>query len=422
MSKPSTNPQPAVIDAVAGALGVEISDADRTAYQLERAASDPVADLPKPDDKPAGTPPPGDGAAPNAGAEGTPPGDGGTPPGDGATPPGDGKGKDGQPAEPTAEEIAAILDGKPLTPKGPDGKELPPEPGKTGDALLDDEIPAEVNGRTRERMEKLLTRGRESHAKIQELSSQVEELAPLAEQAEGWQAVVVKSGLTPEDFATVMGTMAYLNNGSLAEKRVAFGRIEKMYRDLATELGEGVDGVDPLEGFADLKGMVDRQELPMAQAVELAQGRRRRKAEEDARSGDDQVTQLRNARTQAEARLDVVGQQLAQRDGNTVFMIRKHIALKALQGQVASLHPSKWEGAFLDAYDATPKAVVDATIAQLRGSTAQRRTTPIMGNGSGGGGAPGGTGGGTGGNGGQPVRKLETTEDAVFAALGIPKP
>lgn len=407
----ATTPQPAQIDAVAGALGVEISDADRTAYQLEKAGDAPAAAAPPGDGKPAGetvTPPAGD----------TPP------PGDGTPPAGEGKagtegadGKDGEPKEPTAEEIAAILDGKPLPPK-PGDKPAEGAAEKTGDALLDDEIPAEVNGRTRERMEKLLARGRESHVKIAELTSQVEELAPLAEQAEGWQAVVVKSGLNPEDFATVMGTMAYINNGSIAEKRVAFGRIEKMYRDLAAQLGEAPTGADPLEGFADLQGMVDRQELPMAQAVELAQGRRRRKAEEDARTGDDQVTQLATARRNAEARLDVVGQALAQRDGNTVFMIRKHIALKALQGQVGALHPSQWEPAFIDAYNATPKAVVDATIAQLTGKRAPARTTPIMGNGSGGGGAPGGTGG-SGGNGGQPIKELKTTQDAVNAALGL---
>lgn len=399
-TKTTTPPAPAQIDAVAGALGVELTDADRATHQLESSAT-PAADppagttTPPVDDKtpaPGATPPAGDPAAPVLGADGKPV-------------------EDGKPGDPTPEEIAAILDGKPLP-----GAEAKPEDVKTGDAVLDDPLPEGLKDSTRERMEKLLTRGRESHTKIQDLSAEVEELRPLAEQAEGWQAVVIKSGLQPEEFATVMGTMAYINNGTLAEKRVAFGRIEAMYKQLATELGED-PGADPLANHADLKGMVERQELPMAQAVELAQGRNRRKAEEAAAAEGDTATQLANARTAAEQRLNVLGQQLAVRDGNATFMIRKHIALKALAGQVANLHPNQWEAAFQRAYDATPKAVVDATLAQLgKGNGAPRRQTPIMGGGSGGG--TGGSGAPGGGN--TPTRKIETTQDAVFAALGIP--
>lgn len=400
MSAKTNQPQPAAVDAVAAALNVEISDADRASYQLERAPDDATAgeqapaageQTPAPGQAPAGEQAPAAGEQAPAGGQA----------------PADGAGKDG---EPTEEEIEAILNGQ--TPAGETDT-------KTGDALLDEEIPADAKGRTRERMEQLLARGRESHAKIQEMTSELEELRPLAEQADGWQAVVVKSGLTPEDFATVMGTMAYINNGTVAEKRVAFDRIKTMYRDLAAQLGEGDDQGDILDHHLDLKGMVDKLEIPRAQAEELARARNREKLDAQDRANGDQATQLARARKAAETRLDQLGNELATRDGSAVFRVRKHIALRALQGQVASLHPNQWEDAFIRAYDATPKAVVDAAIAQLRGGgQASRRQTPIMGGGGGGG---GGTSTG-GGNGGQMTRKVETTQDAVFAALGITVP
>ena len=406
--------QPQALDAVSTALGVTVTEEMRAASQIERSdapapdAKEPAkaeagTPAPKPDDKPA---------APDAKAK---PDDASS----GAPKPDD-KGKaGGKDKVPTAEEIAAVLDGKP--PAGPEGGQ---GEKKTGDALLDDPISDDVKGRTRERMENLLQRGRESHEKIQAYEAEVAELKPLAEQAMGWQDVVVKSGLQPEEFATVMGTMSAINNGTPEQKRQALARIEKFRNDLASQLGETIPGVDPLAGHEDLRQMVANLEITQERAAELAMHRNRAKAQEQLTGQQEQqqrqVQQARQEQADAEATLNDLGVRLIARDGEAAFNVRKHIAFKSLRNVAKSLPPREWPAAFLDAYAAVPQSVVDNTLAMLRGETAggggQQHRNVVM--------SPGGAGGGGGGggNGGNPRPEAKTSQDAVFAALGLGAP
>lgn len=402
--------QPQALDAVSTALGVTVTDEMRAASQIER--SEPPAPAAKDPAKP-------EGAAPAAKTEeklAAPAADAKAKPDAGGTPKPDAKDKPAAKDKvPTAEEIAAVLDGKP---PGDD-----PEGKKTGDALLDDPIPEAIKGQTRERMENLLQRGRESRETILKHEAEIAQLKPMAEEAAAWQDVVAKSGLQPEEFATVMGTMSAINNGTMEQKRQAFARIEKFRNDLAAQLGEPVAGSDPLQGHDDLKQMVQDLEITQAHAIELATLRNRSKAQEQS-SGQleqqqRQAAQAQQDQAQAEATLRSLTDQLIARDGEAVFNVRKFIAFRTLQSIAPDLHPTRWARAFLDAYAAVPQAVVDSTLATLRGEVPgagqQQRRNVVM--------APGGGGsGGAGGNGGDLRPEHKTSQDAVFAALGLGAP
>lgn len=389
------------VDAVAGALGVTLTDADRTAYQAERPAEPPVQDPPVQDppvqDPPVQDPPVQDPPAPGAPAPTAP----------AAT------GTEGEP-EITPEALEALLNPK-----------APAQDTRTGVAELDEEIPADLNERTRARMEKLVERGRQSHNQLQTLTTELEQARPLAEQGQAWQQIVVQSGLAPQEFGAVMGTMAAINAGTIDQKRVALAKIRELYERVATDVGEPLPGADPstaLAAFPDLQQQVANLEITASAALEIAAARRDRAARQASSQQADQATQQQRELTQAqgaaEQQLNLMGSQLAARDGVAAFQVRRHIAFQALKSQAANLHPSRWPQAFLDAYEATPKTVVDAAIAQLRGGTGQQqpspqRRTPVMQGGSGSGGA---------GGGGQPVRKPTTALEAVAAAMGVPTP
>lgn len=310
---------------------------------------------------------------------------------------------------PTEAEIAAVLDGAPA------GKA---EPDKTGDALLDDPIPEEIKGRTRERMENLLQRGRESHIKLKEQEQKVAELVPLAEQAEGWTKVVVQTGLAPEEFAIVVGTMAAIHSGTIEQKKQALARIENLRNIVAAQIGEPVGG-DPLEGHDDLRRMVEDVEITREKAIELATLRNRTKAQQQFESTEQSRRQqegdLQRERQNAESQLNALQGVLVERDGESAFNVRKLIAFRTLRATAPHLHPTRWKQAFLDAYDAVPKAVVDNTLAVLageQGSNASGHRNMVMNPGGGG-------GGGSGGNGGAPRRDHKNTQDVVFSALGL---
>ena len=182
-------------------------------------------------------------------------------------------------------------------------------------------------------------------------------------------------------------------------------------------------GSDPLQGHDDLKQMVQDLEITQSHAIELATLRNRSKAQEQS-SGQleqqqRQAAQARQEQAQAEAALNDIGARLIQRDGEAAFNVRKVIAFRSLQNIAKSLPPAQWPAAFLDAYTAIPQTVVDSTLATLRGEVPgagqQQRRNVVM--------APGGGGsGGAGGNGGDLRPEHKTSQDAVFAALGLGTP
>lgn len=409
MSKATTETtsaaQPQTLDAVASALGVTVTPEARAAAQLEAPPpeSPTVAEAPPSSADPQKTPPSDTAAA----AASTTTADAGSKSGQAAAE----KKPDDKPKVPTAEEIAAVLDGPP--------KDAAAGEKKTGDALLDDPIPDEVKGRTRERMQTLLDRGRESHEKIKQQETRLAELEPLAKEAQAWSDIVVRSGLEPNDFATVMGTMAAINRGTVEQKRQALARIDQFRNQLATQLGETI-GSDPLAGHDDLRKQVEDLEITQERAQELATLRNRMRAQSQLETADNERRQREEADNQAqqaaENELNNLQVQLVARDGEAAFNVRKHMAFKALQSAAPNLHPNLWARAFYDAYSAVPQSLVDHTLTLLTNPTAARptaRTNVVM--------QPGGAGGGGGGggNGGAPKPQPSTTYEAVAGALGI---
>lgn len=391
--------------AVAAALGTTLQEHELAGLEGDAPAAPPATQDPPagsstpptdpPQDPPAGTPP----TDPPAGETkpGAKPADDGTPPGD-----------PNAPLDP--KKLAELLDGKPA------GEA---DAGKTGDPVLDEPIPADVKDRTRERMEQLLTRGRESHEKIQTLTAELEDVRALAVQGDQLTQAIHKTGMAPEEFGTIMGAFTALNIGTPEQQRGAFEHLTKLYNAMAAKLGVDT-GAAALADFPDLERQVAELQLPRSTALELAAARRREAEAAQHRTRESQEQrqerELLEARDAAVARLDQVGGQLLARDGNDAFQIRKHIAMRALQSQVRTMHPSRWEAAFIDAYQAVPAVVVESTIASLRGNAggapAARRTTPLMGGGGGG-------NGGSGGNGGNPTPQAKTTQDVVFGVLGL---
>jgi hypothetical protein len=168
-------------------------------------------------------------------------------------------GKDGKTAEAKADE-------KPVT----EPAKKPAEP-KAVDAL-NDPIPQGVATRTKERIETLIGFVKERDQQL----AQANELFTSIE----------STGVTPDNFATMLGYLRVVNNETATPQELeqALALIQSEARGLALRLGKPVAGVDFLAEHDDLRTAVENGTMTEQLAHELAIARTKAKNEGETRT------------------------------------------------------------------------------------------------------------------------------------------
>lgn len=241
---------------------------------------------------------------------------------------GEGAGKDAKAGEPKL---------------GPDGKPLA-EPKKVDP--VNDPIPDEVKGRTRERMQSLIATVKEKDEHIA-LQNQLVD-------------AITDTGATQEEFGAMLGYMRWVHSDKPEDLRQARDLLLSELEGLSLKLGEAAPGIDFLAKFPDLQEKVNNGQITVDDAQEIALHRQRTAVDTQKRTA--QQTQEQNATAATEARnagiaeLNELGKTLNATDPD--FAV-KHEILKPILSSLGQLPPSKWKAAFTSAYKAiTPQQVM----------------------------------------------------------------
>lgn len=249
---------------------------------------------------------------------------------DGSTPKGD-----------AAPKLGA--DGKPVPAVGADGKPVV-EPKKADP--VNDPIPDEVKGRTRERMQSLISAVKEKDSHIAIQNELVDSIS--------------STGASPEEFGAMLGYMRWVHSDKPEDLKQARDLLLSELEGLSLKLGEAAPGVNFLAKFPDLQAKVDNGQITTEDANEMALHRQRTTVETTRRTQQQTTEQSAQAATQARnagiAELNELGKTLSTTD---VDFAIKHEILKPILGSLGQLPPTSWKAAFTQAYNAVTPAQVE---------------------------------------------------------------
>jgi hypothetical protein len=231
------------------------------------------------------------------------------------------------------------VEAKPDTKPATDPKAEAKPPAKPMDPI-NDPIPNGVSDRTRERMTKLVDMVKERDTRL----TQADELFQSIE----------STGVTPDNFASMLGYLRVVNNQSASpeELELALQLIQSEARGLALRLGKPVAGVDFLAEHQDLKDAVENGTMTAEHANELAVARTKTKHDGETRtaaaSAAEQARQAQEAHRRGTAALNALGQELAK---DPLYATKAPIVVATLRPVFKTLPPDKWAEAFRAAYN-----------------------------------------------------------------------
>jgi hypothetical protein len=282
---------------------------------------------------------------------------------------------------------------EPEQPKAPDTPEakkpdaapqMPAEPDKLKKPEPDhvnDPIPDSVKGRTRERMESLVTTSKDLRTQLTAAKRDLGEL---------YQAIE-ETRAPPKQFAQTLDALRGFNSRDPAERREAAKYFRTLADGVASDLGDTVPGKSPLDGHPDLKQRVAEREITEADANELAEARNRRAADERRsvkdRELDEQQRNVSEAHKRGIAELNVLGAKLYAEDPAN-FEKRNAAIMPRMKAMRDKLDPSAWTSVYEALYRSTglPAAAAPAATKPGRaplGTGAQQPLRPRPGAGGG---------------------------------------
>lgn len=259
---------------------------------------------------------------------------------------------------------------------------------------VNDPIPAELKGKTRERMEGLVKVAKEITTERDRWKGEAERL----------YNAIADTGTTAEEFGDMMETQRLLHSDDVAERRKGLAELRKWADGVAEELGETPTGKDPLAGHQDLLDKVEDGDITRELALELAEARNRKAA--DSKLGERRDQQTKEQREYQEAvetartDLNTLGAQLKQANP-TMYAHLSRVLAEEIKEIRDTMHPSKWASTFKRRYEAAAKTYSATTRTAAPADTRER--------------APRGTGGaqpmrpkqGAGGGGAKEPQSLE---------------
>lgn len=227
---------------------------------------------------------------------------------------------------------------------GPDGKPLPVADKKAADPV-NDPIPDEVKGRTRERMQSLIATVKEKDEHIAIQNQLVDAISA--------------TGATEAEFGAMLGYMKWIHSDKPEDLRQARDLLMAELEGLSLKLGEAAPGIDFLAKFPDLQEKVNNGQITTEDAKEIALHRQRTSVETTRRTMQQTQEQTAAAATAARnagiAELNELGKTLNETDPD---FATKHEILKPILSSLGQLPPAKWKAAFTSAYKAiTPQQV-----------------------------------------------------------------
>ena len=203
---------------------------------------------------------------------------------------------------------------------------------------VNDPIPEEVQGRTRERMQQLIARVKEASAEREKIQRERDDLV----------GMVAETRATPEQFNQTLEYLRAVNSGDPKQIEAAIGVLQTELAALSRMIGKPVPGVDVLANHADLRQAVDAGDLSEAHARELAAAR-------DARAFASRRYEAMSAEQQQAAAIELGRQGLndleKQLQADPEYARKRAILIPALQPVLAQLPPARWVETFKAAYD-----------------------------------------------------------------------
>lgn len=233
--------------------------------------------------------------------------------------------------------------------------EQPPGDGKPAvkqPDVINDPIPDDVKGKTRERMESLIKTAKDlTTARDQAVADRGELLGYVAE-----------TKATPQQFTEALNYLKAVNSGDPVQIRQAIKMAQAELTALARIIGEPVQGVDLLAEHQDLKDAVEAGDISRQHAEELAASRALRAQQQQTSRQQTEQSQVQQDITGGKTALNTLDGQLRAADPQ--YEAKRALLVPLLQPIFAQLHPSKWAGAFKEAYDKLPAtAIAPATAA-----------------------------------------------------------
>lgn len=245
-------------------------------------------------------------------------------------------GTDQLPAKDGKAAPAAGADGKPAAaaaaaPKGPDP--------------VNDPIPEEVKGKTRERMTALIDTAKSLTTERDTFRGERDEIL----------GYIAETRATPEQYTQALGYLKAVNSGDPAQIREAIKTVQAELNALSSILGEPVAGVDLLANHQDLKALVENGDLSQQHAEELAAGRNQRQHRDQGAQQLTEQQRVQNDINQGKVALNTLETQFKAADPH--YAAKRAVLIPMLQPIFAQLPPSKWGEAFKTAYEKMPAPV-----------------------------------------------------------------
>lgn len=222
---------------------------------------------------------------------------------------------------------------------------------------VNDPIPDEIKGRTRERMEGLVSVAKTLTTERDTLKAERDDLRATSDEFMG---MIEASGIDVQGFANTMELMRRMSSPQVVDRQAAVRDLRAAADKIAVALGETPAGKDPLEGHPDLKELVEIGDIKLPQARELAEQRNRAKAAERIDSENRQREQQQNNATTASAKmrdnLNALSDELRKRDGEAVYAGKHQVLVPIIKRLQTTIAPDKLIQAVREAYDALPAA------------------------------------------------------------------
>ncbi len=170
-------------------------------------------------------------------------------------------------------------------------------------------------------------------------------------------------GVSPEQYGETLTYLGLFNramSGDVKAGEEALQVIAEHAERLATFLGKDLNLGDPLAKHADLKDAVQKGQITLQHARELArhrnQGAFRGQITEQARQTQQTTQQQQQVLLKARGELTALESTLRSQDPN--YEAKKAILVPMLQKVFPAVSPAEWPQRFRDAYQALPNSLL----------------------------------------------------------------
>jgi hypothetical protein len=240
-----------------------------------------------------------------------------------------------------------------------------------------------------DRFRELSMRPTEEEVK-QQLEKVRAEFAPreeLAAKAERFDGIIAETQANPQQLGSVFMYLGDINSGDPTRMKRALDSMRGEVAWLAGQLGEQVEGFDPLEAHQDLKQMVAEGDMKMAAALEVVKARASKKLHDERTNATTAATQSQQEYAAAIQKRDTDFAALDAHFKKTdphyseklplLAPVFRALKRKDAQGNFI-VHPSQWAPSIKEAYAEIKLPAKPAVAASPSPVRATGTTAPVV--------------------------------------------